>query len=153
EGSSSGIVLSGYGAVDFGGWAVPSPEDPPEVRLHTVGRPRGDTELRVVDDTGHDVLVGEPGEIWGRGPCCATGYFRDEAATREVWTADGWFRTGDLGRYDEAGNLVIVGRKRDLIRRGGKSIQPGEIEGLLSGFGKIRKAAVIGFPDPVLGER
>jgi len=153
EGSTSGIVLSGYGAVDFGGWTVPSPEDPPEVRLYTVGRARGDTELRLVDDAGHDVPAGEPGEIWGRGPCCATGYFRDEAATREAWTADGWFRTGDLGCYDPAGNLVIVGRKRDLIRRGGKSIHPGEIEALLSGHPKIYKAAVVGLPDPMLGER
>ncbi len=153
EGSTPGIVLSGYGAVDFGGWTVPSPKDPPEIRLYTVGRARGDTELRLVDDAGREVPAGEPGEIWGRGPCCATGYFRDEAATREVWTADGWFQTGDLGRYDAAGNLVIVGRKRDLIRRGGKSIQPGEIEALLSDHPKIFKAAVVGFPDPQLGER
>jgi len=153
EGGTAGIVLSGYGAVDFGGWTVPSPQDPPEVRLHTVGRARGDTELRLVDEAGNEVPAGEVGEIWGRGPCCATGYFRDEAASREVWTADGWFRTGDLGRYDAAGNLVIVGRKRDVIRRGGKSIQPGEIEALLSGHPKIHKAVVVGFSDPLLGER
>ena len=153
EGSTSGIVLSGYGAMDFGGWTVPSPNDPLEVRLHTVGRARGGTELRLMDDAGHEVPAGNPGEIWGRGPCCATGYFRDEAATSAVWTADGWFKTGDLGRYDAAGNLVIVGRKRDLIRRGGQSIQPGEIEALLSGHPKIRKATVVGFPDPLLGER
>jgi acyl-CoA synthetase (AMP-forming)/AMP-acid ligase II len=153
EAGSSGIVLCGYGAVDFGGWTVPSPKDPPDVRHHTVGRARGGTEIRLVDDAGRDVPSGERGEIWGRGPCCATGYFRDEAATREVWTADGWFRTGDLGRYDAAGNLVIVGRKRDLIRRGGKSIQPGEIEALLSGHPKIYSAAVVGYPDPLLGER
>ena len=153
EGSTSGIILSGYGAMDFGGWTVPSPKDPPEVRLYTVGRARGGTELRLVDDAGHDVPAGEPGEIWGRGPCCATGYFRDQAATREVWTADGWFRTGDLARYDATGNLVIVGRKRDLIRRGGKSIHPGEIEALLSGHPKIYKATVVGFPDALLGER
>ena len=153
EGSTAGIVLSGYGAVDFGGWTAPSPQDPPEVRLHTGGRARGDTELRLVDDAGHEVPAGEPGEIWGRGPCCATGYFRDEAATRDVWTPDGWFRTGDLGRYDAAGNLIIVGRKRDVIRRGGKSIQPGEIEALLSGHPKIYKAVVVGFPDPLLVER
>jgi len=153
ERSAQGIVLSGYGAVDFGGWTVPSPKDPLEVRLHTVGPPRGGTELRLVDEDGHDVLAGESGEIWGRGPCCSTGYFRDDAATREAWTADGWFRTGDLGRFDAAGNLVIAGRKRDVIRRGGKTIQPGEVEALLSGHPKIHKAVVVGFSDPVLGER
>jgi non-ribosomal peptide synthetase component E (peptide arylation enzyme) len=153
ERRAPGIVLTGYGGMDFGGWTVPSPADPPEVRLHTVGRPRGKTELRLVDDAGNDVPAGETGEIWGRGPCCATGYFRDETATREAWTADGWFRTGDLGRTDAGGNLIIVGRKKDRIRRGGMSIEPGEIEALLSGHPKIDKAAVVGFPDPLLGER
>ncbi|MFL5311840.1 MAG: AMP-binding protein, partial [Myxococcales bacterium] len=147
------IVLTGYGGMDFGGWTVPSPTDPAEVRRYTVGRPRGNTELRLVDDGGNDVAAGETGEIWGRGPCCAMGYFRDDVATREAWTADGWFRTGDLARYDPAGNLIIVGRKKDRIRRGGMSIEPGEIEALLSGHPKIDKAAVVGFSDPLLGER
>jgi acyl-CoA synthetase (AMP-forming)/AMP-acid ligase II len=153
EATTRGIALSGYGGADFGGWAVPAPSDPAEVRHHTVGRPRGGTELRLVDEAGHDVPFGEPGEIWGRGPCCAAGYFRDEAATRQHWTEDGWFRTGDLGRLDPAGNLVIIGRKGDLIRRGGRTIHPGEIEGLLGGHPKIAKAAVVGIPDPLLGER
>jgi len=153
EATTPGIVLSGYGGMDFGGWAVPSPADPPEVRHHTVGRPRGSTELRLVDEAGQDVPQGEAGEIWGRGPCCSTGYFRDEAATREHWTPDGWFRTGDLGRRDPAGNLSIVGRKGDLIRRGGQSIHPGELERLLGGHPKIAKAAVVGVPDALLGER
>ena len=153
EGSTRGMVLSGYGAMDFGGWAVPSPGDPPNVRFHTVGHARGGTELRLMDDAGREVSAGEVGEIWGRGPSCASGYFRDEVATREAWTSDGWFRTGDLGRFDAAGNLAIVGRKRDIIRRGGKTIQPGEIEALLSTHPQIYKAAVVGFPDPALGER
>jgi non-ribosomal peptide synthetase component E (peptide arylation enzyme) len=139
--------------MDFGGWTVPSPDDPPEVRLHTVGRPRGGTELKLVDDGGNELPVGETGEIWGRGPCCAMGYFRDDPATREAWTGDGWFRTGDLGRLDAKGNLIIVGRKKDRIRRGGLSIEPGEIEALLGGHPNIHKAAVVGFPDPLLGER
>jgi len=153
EGSAPGIVLTGYGGMDFGGWTVPSPDDAPAVRLHTVGRPRGGTELKLVDEAGNDLPVGETGEIWGRGPCCAMGYFRDDAATVEAWTADGWFRTGDLGRFDAAGNLIIVGRKKDRIRRGGMSIEPGEIEALLGGHPRIHKAAVVGFPDPLLGER
>ncbi len=153
EHRTRGIVLTGYGGMDFGGWTVPSPTDPPDVRRNTVGKPRGNTELRLVDDAGNQVAPGEIGEIWGRGPCCAMGYFRDEAATREAWSADGWFRTGDLARFDAAGNLIIVGRKRDRIRRGGMSIEPGEIEALLSGHPKIDKAAVVGFPDPLLGER
>jgi non-ribosomal peptide synthetase component E (peptide arylation enzyme) len=153
ERSTSGVVLCGYGGMDFGGWTVPSPDDPTEVRLHTVGKPRAGTQIRVIDDAGNDVPPGEAGEIWGRGPCCAIGYYRDGAASREVWTADGWFRTGDLGRRDAAGNLIIVGRKKDRIRRGGMSIEPAEIEALLGSHPKIQKAAVVGFPDPLLGER
>jgi non-ribosomal peptide synthetase component E (peptide arylation enzyme) len=139
--------------MDFGGWAVASPSDPPDVRHDTVGRPRGGTQIRLVDEAGRDVPPGEPGEIWGRGPSCASGYFRDDFATREHWTPDGWFRTGDLGRLDDAGNLVVVGRKGDLIRRGGRDIHPAEIEGLLGSHPKIARAAVVGFPDAVLGER
>ncbi len=153
EATTRGIVLSGYGGVDFGGWAIPSPFDSPQVRYETVGRPRGGTELRLVDETGRDVPPGQVGEIWGRGACCASGYFRDEASTRERWTEDGWFRTGDLGRWDSSGNLMIVGRKGDLIRRGGRSIHPAEIERLLSGHPKIAKVAVVGIPDPLLGEQ
>jgi non-ribosomal peptide synthetase component E (peptide arylation enzyme) len=153
EHRAPGIVLTGYGGMDFGGWTVPSPTDAPEVRLNTVGRPRGNTEVRLVDDAGNEVAAGETGEIWGRGPCCAMGYFGDDTATREAWTADGWFRTGDLGRIDAAGNLIVVGRKKDRIRRGGMSIEPGEIEALLAGHPKIDKAAVVGFADTLLGER
>ena len=153
EATTTGIALSGYGGMDFGGWAVPLPSDPPAIRYDTVGRPRGGTELRLVDETGRDVQAGEVGEIWGRGPCCASGYFRDEAATRERWTPGGWFRTEDLGRLDPSGNLVIVGRKGEVIRRGSRSIHPGEIEELLSGHPKILKVAVVGLPDSLLGER
>lgn len=153
EATTSGIALSGYGGVDFGGWAAPSLSDPPAVRHTTVGRPRGNTELRLVDETDRDVPAGEVGEIWGRGPCCSVGYFRDEASAQERWTPDGWFRTGDLARLDSDGNLVIVGRKGEMIRRGSRSIFPAEIEGLLSSHPKILKVAVVGIPDSVLGER
>ena len=153
EATTPGIALSGYGGVDFGGWAVPSPSDPPEIRYETVGQPRAGAELRVVDESGRDVPDGDVGEIWGRGPCCADGYFRDEVATRERWTPDGWFRTSDLGHWDSAGDLVIVGRTGEVIRRGGRSIHPEEIEGLLSAYPRILKVAVVAMPDPVLGER
>jgi non-ribosomal peptide synthetase component E (peptide arylation enzyme) len=153
ESETSGKVLSGYGGMDFGGWTVPSLNDPPEVRHRTVGRPRGETEIRLVADDGGEVEAGGVGEIWGRGPCCARGYYNDDAGTRERWTAEGWFRTGDLGRQDAAGNLIIVGRKKEVIRRGAQTIVPAELEQLLAAHPKILKVAVIGLPDPVMEER
>lgn len=152
ESRTRGIVLSVYGATDFGGWAAPDLDDPPAVRRGTVGRPRGGTEFRIVDGEGRDVAPGEVGEILGRGPCSVAGYYGDPELTRSRWR-EGWFRTGDVGRFDEAGNLVIVGRARDLIIRGGENIAPEEIEILLRAHPDVLQAAVVGVPDPVLGER
>ncbi len=153
EKKTCGLVLSGYGGMDFGGWTVPSLDDPPEIRHRTVGIPRGGTEIRLVNEEGRDIPPGEIGEIWGRGPCCALGYYRDEQSTREKWTDDGWFRTGDLGFRDQRGNLMIVGRKKEIIRRGAQTVIPAELEQLLAGHPKILKVAVIGLPDPVMEER
>jgi non-ribosomal peptide synthetase component E (peptide arylation enzyme) len=153
ESETAGKVLSGYGGMDFGGWTVPSLDDPPEIRHRTVGRPRGGTEIRLVDENRRDVAPDGAGEIWGRGPCCAQGYYRDDEGTRERWTADGWFRTGDIGRKDSGGNLVIVGRKKEVIRRGAQTIIPAELERLLVAHPKILKVAVIGLPDPRMEER
>lgn len=148
-----GIVLNCYGAVDWGGVVFTSPEDPPQVRYSTVGRPYAGTELRIVDAEGIPVPRGEIGEIEGRGPSCSSGYFRDPEATQKTWTPDGWLPMGDLGQWDERGNLIFKGRKKDLIIRGGENIQPAEIETLLLSHPKIKQAAVVGMPDPVMGEK
>jgi non-ribosomal peptide synthetase component E (peptide arylation enzyme) len=147
------IVLNTYGAVDWGGVVFTSPEDSKEVRYNTVGRARVGTEVRLVDEGGNVVGAGQIGELQGRGPSCSSGYYKDPEGTEKSWTRDGWFPLGDLGRWTDGGNLVIVGRKSDLIIRGGQNIQPGEIEDLLLAHGKIRQAAVVGMPDPILGER
>ncbi len=152
EARTKGIVLSVYGATDFGGWAAPDLHDPPAVRHRTVGRPRGGTEFRIVDAAGRDLSRSEAGEILGRGPCCVDGYYGDLDLTRERWR-DGWFRTGDVGRFDERGNLLILGRTRDLIIRGGENIAPEEIETLLRTHPAVAQLAVVGVPDAVLGER
>ncbi|MFQ5829273.1 MAG: class I adenylate-forming enzyme family protein [Candidatus Methylomirabilia bacterium] len=152
EARTNGIVLSVYGATDFGGWAAPDLDDPPVVRHRTVGRPRGGTDFRIVDHAGREVPPGESGEILGRGPCCVAGYLGDDALARERWRG-GWFHTGDIGRFDERGNLVILGRARDLIIRGGENIGPEEVEALLRTQPEVAQVAVVGVPDPVLGER
>jgi acyl-CoA synthetase (AMP-forming)/AMP-acid ligase II len=149
EGRTGARVVSTYGGADFGGWAAPHPADPPEVRHHTVGRPRGGTEIRIVDSNGNDVVDGEIGQIVGRGPCCIDGYFGEQG--RDRWQ-DGWFHTGDLGRW-QGGNLVIVGRVKDVIIRGGDKVVPAEVEALLRTHPSVRQASIVGIPDSVLGER
>jgi len=150
EGLTRGIVLSTYGGADFGGWSAADPTDPPSVRHRTVGQPRGGTEFRVLDDMGNDLPRGEVGELVGRGPCCVNGYIGTEGSER--WR-DGWFHTGDLAHLDEHDNVVIVGRLKEVIVRGGDKVSPAEVEALLRTHPDIVQVAVIGVPDPMLGER
>jgi non-ribosomal peptide synthetase component E (peptide arylation enzyme) len=148
-----GIVLNTYGAVDWGGVVFTAPEDPPEVRYFTVGRPRVDTEVRLVDEAGRIAAKGETGELQGRGPSCLSGYYRNPEASAHAWTSDGWLPLGDLGQWDEKGNLILVGRKDELIIRGGQNIQPAEIEDHLVAHPKVKQAAIVGMPDPVMGQK
>jgi len=150
EARTRGRVVCGYGAVDLGGWVAASPDDPSEARWFTVGRPRGGTEIKLVSEEGKP---GVEGEIWGRGPSSATGYLGDPEATREAWTEDGWSRTGDIGRVDEQGGLVILGRKVEVINRGGQKVFPAEVEMFLERHPGISRVAVVPFPDARLGQR
>lgn len=143
-------VVSTYGGADFGGWASPAPEDPPHVRRGTVGRPRGGTEFRIVNADGGDVAAGEAGELIGRGPCCVEGYLGEDG--RENWR-DGWFYTGDLARIEPGGNVVIVGRLKSVIIRGGHNVLPVEVEACLRSHPAVGEVAVVGVPDEILGER
>jgi non-ribosomal peptide synthetase component E (peptide arylation enzyme) len=146
-------VINEYGAFDIGNFCQSSVDDPPQVRLLTVGKPHPGLELRLVDEAGQDVAKGEAGEIIVRGPTCQGGYFLDPEATWAAWTRDGWGRTGDQGKWDEQGNLVIIGRTKDMIIRGGQNIYPQEVESLLVQHPKVLSAAIVGMPDPEMGER
>ena len=129
-------------------------EDPPEIVLHSVGRPICPyDEFKVVDFAGHPLPPGQEGELVARGPCIFQGYFKSEAENREVFTADGFYRTGDLVRFDPEGRMIITGRKKDVIIRGGENISAREVEELLAGYPAVDLVAVVGMPDPVLGER
>jgi non-ribosomal peptide synthetase component E (peptide arylation enzyme) len=153
EEKTGGKVLNFYGAEDWGGVSATRPEDPRQVRLGTVGRTLAGSEIKLVDNAGQEVPPGEVGEIWGRGPTCSTGYYKDPEATWKAWSQDGWFRMGDLGKFDEQGNLVVVGREKEMIIRGGQNIFPIEIEKMLMAHPAISDVALVGMPDPVMGER
>jgi long-chain acyl-CoA synthetase len=108
-------------------------------------------EVRVVDPAGRDVSRGELGEIWLRGPNVITGYWNRADENSKSFT-EGWFHTGDVGRVDEDGFLYIVDRIKDMIIRGGENVYCSEIESALAEHPKVKAAAVIGLPHPVLGE-
>jgi 2,3-dihydroxybenzoate-AMP ligase len=128
--------------------------DPVEAVVETQGRPVSpDDEVRIVDDEGREVPAGEVGELTCRGPYTIRGYYRAEEHNRAAFTPDGFYRTGDLVRRHPSGNLVVEGRKKDLINRGGEKISAEEVENLILGHPAVLNVAVIGVPDPVLGER
>lgn len=120
-------------------------------RLSGIGRPIPEGEARVVDDSDHDLPVGEVGEIIARSPKVMKGYWRNDKATQETMRG-GWLHTGDLACMDEDGYLYLRGRKKDMIIRGGENIYPVEIENVLHKHPKIEEAAVIGVPDTYWGE-
>ncbi|MGO9782033.1 MAG: long-chain-fatty-acid--CoA ligase [Streptosporangiaceae bacterium] len=117
----------------------------------SIGTPMRGVQMRAVDEDGHEVPDGEVGEIAIRGHNVMKGYWQRPGETAEA-IPDGWFRTGDLGRVDRDGYFAIVDRKKDLIIRGGYNVYPREIEEVLYEHPAIREAAVIGLPDPQLGE-
>jgi 2-hydroxy-7-methoxy-5-methyl-1-naphthoate---CoA ligase len=130
------------------------PDDPDDVVLHTQGRPIcPDDEIRVVDPEGRAVGMGEPGALLTRGPYTPRGYYDSPSADARAFTPDGWYRTGDLVRRTPDGNLVVVGREKDLINRGGEKINAEEVEGFAVQVDGVLQAAAVGLPDSELGER
>jgi malonyl-CoA/methylmalonyl-CoA synthetase len=118
----------------------------------TVGLPLPGVSIRVRDERGADCAVGEIGGIEVRGPNVFSAYWRMPEKTREEFTADGWFRTGDVGRWDANGYLSIVGRSKDLIITGGYNVYPKEIEGWLDEIEGVAESAVFGVPHHDFGE-
>lgn len=154
--------FNGIGA-DFSGGAFGSSEGPtaahgpgesPEVFQHSIGRPlcKGD-HWKVIDDLEREMPPNTEGELAAKGPCVFTGYYKSEAENREIFTRDGYYKMGDLGRMDPEGHIYITGRKKDIIQRGGEGIIPSEIERLLHLHPSVAAAAVVGMPDRRLGER
>lgn len=130
------------------------PDDSWEVIRETQGRPvSAADEIRIVDEGGEEVAPGAVGELIARGPYTIRGYYKSEEYNRLAFTADGFYRTGDMVRLHPTGNLVVEGRRKDLINRGGEKISAEEIENLMLGHENIHMAAVVAMPDAVMGER
>lgn len=127
-------------------------DDPIEILCENKGKPIGEFEVAVVATDGKPAPSGEVGEVWVRGHLVMQGYYGDPKATSEVITHDGWFKTGDLGSFDEAGYLKITGRKKDMFIVGGSNAYPAEIERLLQSHPAVRQAIVVAVPDRRLGE-
>ena len=135
-----------YGSSEFPTFSSGRPSDGPEISADTDGVPIGPAEGRIEDEGGG------PGELVLRGPDLFLGYL-DPELNADAFTADGYFRTGDLATLDERGAFTIRGRKKDIIIRGGENISAKEVEDLLFGHASVRQVAVVAMPDPVLTER
>jgi len=134
-------VLNMYGMTEIGAASCCHPEDPPEVRHHTVGRPLPGYEFRVIGDS----------EIEVRGPYVTAGYHRRPRERDGAFDGE-WFRTGDLGGIDAAGNLTIAGRAKEVVQVGGFNVFPAEVESFLLTHPGIGQASVIGVPHAAMGE-
>ncbi len=118
----------------------------------TIGVPIPGTEMKIIDDDGHDVAVGQPGEIAIRGPQVMAGYWQRPDETARVMLPDGWFRSGDIGIMDERGYFRIVDRKKDMILVSGFNVYPNEVEDVVAQLPGVLECAVIGIPDEKSGE-
>jgi acyl-CoA synthetase (AMP-forming)/AMP-acid ligase II len=142
-------VLEHYGATEAAQISANRPL-PGLAKAGTCGVPEPDT-LIVVGADGRELPPGQEGEIWIRGPSLIAGYLDAPELNRTAFV-DGWFRTDDLGRLDEEGYLVLVGRKKELINRGGEKLSPAEVDAALMRHSDIIEAAAYSVPHPRLGE-
>lgn len=145
-------IAQAYGSVDCGGISATFWDDPPGVRLGTLGRPLDGNETRIVDREHLDVAPGEVGRLWVRGLHTDAHFFNNPELDR-TRRVNGYFDLQELGRLDDEGNIVLMGREHDLIIRGGQNIFPADVEATLSLHPKIVEVAVVGIPDQEMGER
>lgn len=141
-----------YGSTEHPTVTGSMPTAPLQARACTDGRALRGNLIRIVDDTGNELPAGTSGEFVSMGPELFLGYL-DPIDNEQAFTADGWFRTGDVGVLDPEGYLTVVDRKKDIIIRGGENISSKEVEDLLARHPAVVEAAVVACPDPVYGER
>jgi 2,3-dihydroxybenzoate-AMP ligase len=129
-------------------------DDSEDVICTTQGRPLSAAdEIRLVDEQDHDVAAGEPGSLLTRGPYTPRGYYRAAEQNARAFTVDGWYRSGDICRLTPEGNLIVEGRDKDMINRGGEKISAEEVENLVYQLPIVSQVAAVAMPDAVLGER
>jgi len=144
-------ICEGYGLSETSPTVTCNPTDS-KAYTGTIGLPLPNTELALLDDDGREVPPGTPGEIAVRGPQVMAGYWQRPDETAQVMTADGFFRTGDIGLVDERGYFRIVDRKKDMILVSGFNVYPNEIEDVLTQMPGVLECASVGMPDPRTGE-
>ena len=147
------VIQSIYGATDAGTPTLTTVDDPREKRLGTVGRIVPGCECEIRDPDGNALPAGSVGEVTWRGAHKSWGYLGADDQTKAVFTEDHFYKSGDLGEFDEEGYLKIVGRIKDMILRGARNVSPLVIEEALIRHPDIEDVAVASMPDPVLGER
>ena len=144
------IQVGTYGLTEGSGTICTSrPDDPYELRVHRLGVPLDDWEVKICDlETGKELPTGEKGEIVARGPNMLAGYYNAPEKTRETIDADGWMHTGDIGSIDEHGHIMFHGRTKDMLKVGGENVAAAEIEGVLQSHPAVKLAQVVGIPHP-----
>jgi len=145
-------VITRYTSTEAGVTTSTLAGDDDETIANTVGRPAPEVELRITAQDGRAVPEREVGEVYCRSPAMFRGYWQDPETTSAVVDGDGWLHTGDLGFVGADGNLRIVGRLMEMYIRGGYNVYPAEVEGVLTEHPSVARAAVVGAPDPDLGE-
>ena len=144
-------LIEGYGLSETSPVATVNPTNATEYS-GAIGLPLPSTDVAILDDAGHEVPYGERGEVSIRGPQVMLGYWNKPDETRQVMTADGFFRSGDIGIMDERGYVRIVDRKKDMIAVSGFKVYPNEVEAVIAAHPKILECAVVGVTDPHSGE-
>jgi long-chain acyl-CoA synthetase len=144
-------ICEGYGLSETSPTATANPPTTNEF-TGTIGLPVSSTELKIIDSNDNEVPHGSAGEIAIRGPQVMAGYWNNPAETAQSMTADGFFKTGDIGIMDERGFTKIVDRKKDMILVSGFNVYPSEIEGVVAAHPGVLECACIGVPDEHTGE-
>lgn len=147
------LLCEVYGSTESCPHVYVHPEEALALNGTTSGRPIQGVEVRLVDDQGRDVPVGTPGEEISRGPNVFVGYLKDQAATDQSLDDEGWFYSGDICVGDDKGNIRVIGRKKDMIVRGGENLNANDINNDIEGCPGVADHTVIGMPDDRLGER
>jgi acyl-CoA synthetase (AMP-forming)/AMP-acid ligase II len=146
-------VIISFGATETSGAAtITSITDGEKNQTETVGQTYPGVEVKIVDDDRQEVPRGTVGEVATKMPGVMKGYYKAPEATAAALDDDGWYYTGDLGTMDRKGFVKIVGRKKDMIIRGGQNVYPAEVEAVIIAHPKIREVSVIGVPSELEGE-